>query len=100
MPKPDHRTRARLLAAAFLAVGWCTGALAAEFANPYGVAVIIGNRSYAHERVPEVAYAHRDAEAFRRFVLEVLGFDPENVIDLRDATQAEMETAFDNERSP
>ena len=38
----------------------------AEFANPYGVAVIIGNRSYENERVPEVSYAHRDAEAFRR----------------------------------
>ena len=72
----------------------------AEFANPYGVAVIIGNRSYENERVPEVAYAHRDADAFRRFVLEVLGFDPDNLIDLRDATQAEMETALGNERTP
>ena len=71
----------------------------AEFANPHGVAVIIGNRSYENERVPEVAYAHRDADAFRRFVLDVLGFNPDNVIDLRDATQARMETVFGNERS-
>ena len=76
------------------------GPVYAEVANPYGVAVIIGNRSYAHERVPEVAYAHRDADAFRRFVLEVLGFDPDNIIDLRDASQAEMETALGNDRSP
>ena len=71
----------------------------AEFANPHGVAVIIGNKTYRTERVPEVDFAHRDAEAFRRFVLDVLGFDPGNVIDLRDATQAQMEDAFGNERS-
>ena len=71
----------------------------AGYANPHGVAVIIGNRAYRNERVPEVAYAHRDAEAFRRFVLDVLGFDPGNVIDLRDATQSQMEDAFGNERS-
>ena len=44
--------------------------------EPHGVAVIIGNRSYEHERVPEVSYAHRDADAFRRYVLDVLGFSP------------------------
>ena len=71
----------------------------AEVRNPNGVAVIVGNRAYAHERVPEVRYAHRDAEAFKRYVLDVLGFDPENVIDLRDADQARMESAFGNERS-
>ena len=63
------------------------------------MAVIIGNKGYESERVPEVAYAHRDADAFRRYVLDVLGFNPDNVIDLRDASQAEMETAFGNERS-
>ena len=67
--------------------------------NPNGVAVIIGNKGYEHELVPEVSYAHRDAEAFRRYVVEVLGYDAENVIDLRDASQAEMETTFGNDRS-
>ena len=71
----------------------------AEFATPYGVAVIIGNKSYENERVPEVTYAHRDADAFRRFVLDVLGFNPDNVIDLRDSSQAKMEAVFGNERS-
>ena len=99
MPKLQRSTYARLLGAALLAAaGWGAEAQAAQVANPYGVAVIVGNRSYTHERVPKVAYAHRDADAFRRFVLEVLGFDPENIIDLRDATQAEMETTFGNER--
>ena len=62
------------------------------------MAVIVGNRNYTDERVPEVSYAHRDADAFKRYVVDVLGFDEANVIDLRDATQAEMETAFGNER--
>ena len=65
----------------------------AEFANPDGVAVIVGNQSYAGD-IPAVDFAHRDAEAFRRYVVDVLGFDPENVIDLRDVTQAKMWSTF------
>ena len=71
----------------------------AEFANPYGVAVIIGNRTYAGD-IPAVTFAHRDAEAFKHYVLDVLGFDPENVIDLRDATQARMWSTFGSRTSP
>ena len=82
--------RAGLLA---LALAACGGA-AAEVRDPNGVAVIIGNRDYGNERVPEVAFAHRDAEAFKRYVLDVLGYDPDNVIDLRDASQAEMTGTF------
>ena len=54
--------------------------------------VIIGNKDYHH--VGEVKYAHRDAEAFRRYVVDVLGFDAENLIDLRDATQSQMVGVF------
>ena len=62
----------------------------AQARNPRGVAVIIGNHDYEHRDVPDVAYAHRDAEAFKRYVLAVLGFDPKNVIDLRDASRREL----------
>ncbi len=62
----------------------------AEVRNPKGVAVIIGNGDYEHRDVPDVKYAHRDAEAFKRYVLEVLGFDPNNVIDVRDATRRRL----------
>ena len=74
-------------------------AASAEVRNPSGIAVIVGNKAYRHERVPEVSYAHRDAAAFRRYVVEVLGYDPENVIDLRDADQATLESVFGNNRS-
>ena len=60
-----------------------------------GIAVIIGNRGY-QGRVPQVDYAHRDADAFRRHVIERLGYRPENVIDLRDAGQAQMLSVFGN----
>ena len=73
-----------------------TGAAFAASAD--GVAVVIGNRNYENDRVPEVTYAHRDADAFRQYVVGMLGFDPDNIIDLRDATQAKMETTFGNER--
>ena len=88
-----------ILAGAFLAVSSVFPALAESFRNPDGVAAIIGNRAYEHRDVPDVKYAHRDAEAFRRYVADVLGFDPENVLDLRDATKAQLESAFGNERS-
>ena len=80
------------LALAFLASG------ATVHANPSGVAVIIGNRHY-QGAVPEVSYAHRDAEAFKRYVVDTLGYDPANVIDLRDATQSQMVATFGNEAS-
>jgi len=79
---------------AVLMVATACAAAGAEISNPHGVAVVIGNRTYAGEGVPKVAYAHRDAKAFRRFVLGVLGFNPSNVIHLRDATQAKMMAIF------
>ena len=80
-------TRATLLALALAGAAPATG-------NELGVAVIVGNKEYADERVPEVSYAHNDAEAFKRFVTGRLGFDSDNVIDLRDATKSQLETAF------
>ena len=86
-----RRTGATLLALAFVG-----GAAASEL----GVAVIVGNKEYADDRVPEVSYAHNDAEAFKRFVTGRLGFDADNVIDLRDATKSQLETAFGVKGNP
>ena len=57
-----------------------------------------GNRHY-QGLVPEVSYAHRDAEPFKHYVPDALGYGPANVIDLRDAAQAEMVATFGNEKS-
>ena len=94
--------------ALFLALGvlWAAipgavaGALAQEARNPDGIAVIIGNRAYEHRDVPEVTFAHRDADAFRGFVIDVLGYNPENIIDLRDATRGELFDAFGTRTDP
>ena len=80
-----------LTGAAVLALA--LGAGAAPAANELGVAVIVGNKEYA-DRVPAVSYAHNDAEAFKRFVTGRLGFDADNVIDLRDATKSQLEAAL------
>ena len=82
-----------------LAVSAVWPALAEEVRNRDGVAVIIGNKDYRHERVPEVAYARRDAEAFGRYVVDVLGFDPNRVFELPNATQADMFSWFGNRGS-
>ncbi len=85
--------------AVFLAAALAGGGPAlAEARKSKGVALIIGNGDYEHRDVPDVKYAHRDAEAFKRYVLDVLGFDPKNVIDLRDARRREMNDALGTRR--
>ena len=66
--------------------------------NEDAVAVIIGNKTYGG-KIPEVSFAHNDADAMKRFVIEGLGFRKGNVIDLRDATRAELDTVFGNDKT-
>jgi len=63
--------------------------------NKRAVAVIIGNKDYIG-RIPTVEFAANDADAFRAFVVDVLGYDKDNIIDLRNATKAQLESAFGN----
>ncbi|MGD8989242.1 MAG: hypothetical protein PVH57_13845, partial [Syntrophobacterales bacterium] len=55
--------------------------------NPYAIAVIIGNKNYRH-RLPPVDFAHNDADAMKRFVVEILGISEGNIIYMRDVTLA------------
>ncbi len=91
----------RKLAVAFIAtmlfVAGASTARAVE--NEDAVAVVIGNSNYTADRIPKVDYAHRDAAAFKRYLIDVLGYREGNIIDLRDATQAQMEAALGNERT-
>ena len=95
-----RRSACRLAFLVAMTVLAAPSSLRAEFANPQGVAVIIGNADYEHRDVPDVTFAHRDADAFRAYVVEVLGFDPENVIDLRDATRRELFDALGTKGDP
>lgn len=67
-------------------------------ANPYGVAVIVGNRDYA--AAPDVDYAHADADAVRGYVRRVLGVRPGNILDLRDVGLTELRTVFGSAADP
>ncbi|WP_158498859.1 caspase family protein [Magnetospira sp. QH-2] len=62
------------------------------------IAVIIGNKDYTSDRIPDAAYAHNDAEAFKGYLIDVLDFQESNIIDLRDATQAQTEEILGNHR--
>ena len=93
----SHRVLLIVLCAtiAFLAASlWSTEVAQAAARNPKGVAVIVGNKDYRHRDIPAVSFAHRDADAFRRYVVDVLGFEPKNIIDLRDATRAQFLHTF------
>lgn len=84
------------------ASGWAIGAVLAvitvipAWADPYDVAVIVGNRNYSSANTPAVDYAHNDADAFKKFALDVLGVRPGNLIDLRDATLNQLNAVFGN----
>jgi Caspase domain len=66
--------------------------------NLNAVAVIIGNKNYRN-RISQVDFAHNDAEAMKRFLIEILGIVEGNIIDLRDVTLAEMEAVLGNDRT-
>lgn len=87
----SHRV---LIAVLCVALTWFATEAGAEVRNPQGVAVIVGNRDYRHPDIPAVSFAHRDADAFKRYALDVLGFDLKNIIDLRDATRAQLLRTF------
>jgi peptidoglycan hydrolase-like protein with peptidoglycan-binding domain len=61
--------------------------------NPDAIAVVIGNRDYTGG-VPAVEFADRDADGIRRFIIQGLGYREGNIIDLRDATYAQLARVF------
>lgn len=48
--------------------------------NSRSVAVIIGINKYQKKTVPEVKYAKRDARLIRKYLIEVLKYDPSNIL--------------------
>ena len=67
--------------------------------NRDAVAVIIGNKAYVGD-TPEVDYAHNDADAMKRYVIDVLGYREGNIIDLRDATLGQLQDVFGTDANP
>ncbi len=69
--------------------------------RPAEVAVIIGNADYSSGRdIPDVNPAYADANGIKIYVTQALGIREENIIFLKDATQAEMTSTFGSETNP
>lgn len=62
--------------------------------NPDAVAVIIGNRDYVNADVPAVDFALQDALSMKRYLMEVFGYDENNIILLLNASQADFNGTF------
>ncbi len=71
---------------------------AAKLKHEDAIAVIIGNRDYKGS-TPDVDFAGNDADAMKKYVLRKLGYRIGNIIDLRDATQAELRDTFGTKES-
>ena len=66
--------------------------------NSDAIAVVIGNKSYG-DHIPEVSFAHNDADAVKRYLIEKLGYREGNIVDVRDATKAQLEAIFGNQNT-
>jgi hypothetical protein len=97
-PKPskqDNPTAKTTVSSAPLGIVFPRGSI-----RPDDVAVIIGNADYSKgQDIPNVVPAHADAEAFKAYVVTTLGVREGNVIDLRDATSAQLERVFGSDRT-
>ncbi len=78
---------------------WAGPSAFAQAGEPqnHDVAIIIGNKNYVDDEIPDVRFADNDARAIRHFVQDVLHIRDENVIFMEDATQARMQSAFGRE---
>ncbi|NQU59320.1 MAG: caspase family protein [Rhodospirillales bacterium] len=64
--------------------------------RPDDIVVIIGNADYG-KNIPDVIPAYADAEGIKKYALQALGVREGNIIDLRDASQADMISVFGSE---
>ena len=86
------------LVAALMALLLNPSAINAAPVNNDAIAVFIGNKTYDGD-VPEVSFAHNDADAMRQFVNDGLGYRDGNIINLRDASFNELVTVFGNHKT-
>lgn len=67
-------------------------------AGRYDVAVVIGNSRYSN--APNVDYALNDARVIKQYLIKTFGFDEGNIIYTENASLANFNQIFGNERSP
>ena len=62
--------------------------------NPDAVAIVIGNRAYRSQGVPDVDFAVRDARSMKRYLVETFGFSEDRVILDTNVTSGRMSELF------
>lgn len=62
--------------------------------DKFAVAVVIGNKSYSENGVPQVKYAHNDAKMMKRYLVDLLGYHENNILYYEDATTAKFHEIF------
>lgn len=70
--------------------------------RPYAVAVVIGNQNYARQNrgVGDVRWAGRDARVMQKYLVEVLGYDPKNIVYATDTTSGDLRNIFGSKDNP
>ncbi len=70
--------------------------------QPDDIAVIIGNANYGKlgKDVPDVKPAYADAASFKSYAIRTLGIREGNIIDMRDATGAQINRVFGSRDRP
>jgi hypothetical protein len=63
-----------------------------QMSNPDGIAVVIGNTDYT--RTKRVDYAVSDAQAMKKYLIEVMGFKEGNIFYKENATKSDFEELF------
>jgi hypothetical protein len=67
--------------------------------NEGNIAVVVGNETYQNDVTPHV-YGHADADAMVQLLTEQLGYRKDHIIDLRDATLADLQRVFGTADNP
>jgi hypothetical protein len=67
--------------------------------NEGNIAVVVGNHDYQGD-LPDNPDGTADADAVMALLIDQLGYKQENIIDLRDATLADLERVFGSDNNP
>ena len=67
--------------------------------NKLAIGVIIGNKNYSNQDVPNVDFAINDAQYMKKYLINTLGYDDNNIIYLENASQTDFITVFGNENN-
>jgi hypothetical protein len=73
--------------------------LPASVGNESDIAVVVGNETY-QGGMPAHVYGNADADAVNQLLVDQLGYRKDNIIDLRDATLADLERVFGTAENP